>query len=175
MGKQVLLSAGHSNADPGACANGLTESAIAVELRNLVAGLLRSAGVDVVTDGVGSENQPLSQVIKMIAGKTLAIEIHCNAAANPSATGVECISLPGSKMIAKRLAAVTAGALGLKMRGDAGWIDQSQSARGKLAFVQNGGLILEVMFISNQADSAAYQSRKTVLARALAETINGVL
>jgi len=173
--KQVFISAGHSNSDPGATANGTTEAALAVELRDMLAARLRAIGVDVVEDGIDGQNLPLSTAVKMIAGKVLAVELHFNAAANPAATGVECISLPAKKVAAQRLAAVTAGTLGLKLRGASGWIDQSQSARGKLAFVQDGGLILEVCFISNPADLKAYRARLVALVNALAETIKGLI
>jgi len=172
---QVFISAGHHDADPGATSNGATEAGLALELRDLLAAKLRSFGLDVVEDGVDGQNLPLSTAVKMIAGKVLAVELHFNAVANPAATGVECISLPANKVASQRLAAVTAGVLGLKTRGASGLIDQSQSARGKLAFVQNGGLILEVCFISNPADFVMYQKRKDVLAASLAETIKGIV
>ena len=171
---EIFISAGHSNQDPGATAGNVTEAGLALELRDLLADKLRAIGCDVVEDGADGENLPLSAAIKMIAGKTLAVEIHFNASANPAATGVECISLPVHRAASQRLAAVTAGVLGLKVRGVAGWIDQSQSARGKLGFVSAGGLILEVCFISNPSDLAAYQKRKHKLAATLAETIKGI-
>jgi len=61
------------------------------------------------------------------------------------------------------------------LRGDAGWIDQSKSQHSKLAFVQSGGLIIEVCFISNLSDLSAYQKRKDVLAQVLAETVKGIV
>lgn len=168
---KVLLSAGHSNVDPGATKNGYTESAIAVEMRNLVASLLRSRGVEVVTDGNGLDNLPLSDAIKLIAGKHIAVELHCNSVDNVQANGVECIALPANKIMAQRLASVTAGVLGVKLRGDGGYIGQEQSARGTLGFVKHGGFILELFFLSNAVELDRYQRRKAVLAQALADTI----
>lgn len=169
--KPVFISAGHSNTDSGATANGVTEAALAVELRDLLAARLRALGFDVAEDGADGQNLPLVESVKLIAGKSISVEIHFNAVANPAATGVECISLPVGKVAAQALAAATASTLGLKLRGVSGWIDQSQSARGKLAFVAAGGMILEVAFISNQSDLKAYQSRKMALVNALAETM----
>jgi len=77
--KTIFISAGHDNKAPGAVANGVIEANLAVELRNAVAGHLMLSGFDVVKDGTGSENLPLSVAVKMIAGKALAIEIHFNA------------------------------------------------------------------------------------------------
>ena len=168
---KILVSAGHSDQDPGATANGATEAALAVELRDLLAARLRALGTTVEEDGADGRNLPLSAAVKMIAGKVLAVELHFNASSNPAATGVECIGLKQSKRMAQVLASVTASTLGLKLRGDQGWIDQTLSHRGKLAFVEAGGLILEVAFISNPSDLSAYQSRKLALVNALAETI----
>ena len=60
------------------------------------------------------------------------------------------------------------------VRGDRGWIDQSQSARGKLGYVSAGGLILEVFFISNPAEMAVYQARKWLVAQAIADVLQEV-
>ena len=93
-----VVTAGHSNTDPGAVANGHKESDIACDMRNMIASKLRALGHKVFTDGDGKENQPLSQAIKLVSNG-LAIEIHCNAASNPAASGVECISLPKHKAL----------------------------------------------------------------------------
>ena len=79
-----VVTAGHSNTDPGAVANGHKESDIACDMRNMIASKLRALGHKVFTDGEGKENQPLSKAIKLV-GNGLAIEIHCNAASNPAA------------------------------------------------------------------------------------------
>jgi len=171
----ILISAGHSNTALGAIANGVVEATLATELRNTLAGHLTLAGFDVVKDGIGSENLPLSSAVKMIAGKSLAIEIHFNAVVDPSANGVECISLPKQKTVSQKLAATTALTLGLKLRGDKGWIDQSKSQHSKLAFVQSGGMILEVCFISNKSDLESYQKHRDILAQTLAETIKSLV
>ena len=59
-------------------------------------------------------------------------------------------------------------------RCDGGWIDQSQSARGKLGYVNAGGLILEVFFISNPTEMAVYQARKWLVAQAIADVLREV-
>lgn len=169
----ILLSAGHSNSDPGAVAGNRHEAAIAVEFRNIVAGKLRASGVDVKTDGVGTENLPLVEAIRMARSAQLAVEFHCNAAANPAARGVECISLPDKRDLSQRLSAAIASVLGAPVRGDAGWIDQSKSARGKLGFVQAGGIIVELFFLSNPAELAAYDAKKWLVAQAVADVLRG--
>ena len=174
MNKPIVLTAGHSDFDPGAVGNGQTEAGIARELRNIVAGKLRGMGERVITDGEPASNKPLRDAIALIPQGRVAVEIHCNAAANPAAGGVECISLPKDKVLSQRLSRAVARVLELRVRGDGGWIDQSKSARGKLGYVSAGGLILEVFFISNPAEMAVYQARKWLVAQAIADVLGDV-
>ena len=62
-------------------------------------------------------------------------------------------------------------ALGLGLRGDKGWIDQSQSARGRLCYVSAGGIIVELFFLSNPNDYAAWQAKKTRAIEPLADVL----
>lgn len=174
MAKPIVLTAGHSDIDPGAVGNGQTEANIARELRNIVAGKLRGMGERVITDGEPASNKPLRDAIALIPQGRVAVELHCNAASSPAAGGVETIALPRDKALAQRLSAAVARVLGIRVRGDRGWIDQSQSARGKLGYVSAGGLILEVFFISNPAEMAVYQARKWLVAQAIADVLGDV-
>ncbi len=168
---KILISAGHGAADPGACAHGHTEAAIALEMRDLVATRLLEMHHTVLTDGGKGENLPLRQSLTLVKGTDLAVELHCNAAANAHATGVEVIAPPARKVVAQRIARAIAAETGPKLRGEAGWIDQSQSQHAKLAFVQAGGLIVELVFISNAADLKAFFAAKERVAMALAGAI----
>ena len=60
-----IISAGHSDKDPGAVASGVTEASIVVELRDLVADALRVDGHTVFTDGSDHINQPLREALKL--------------------------------------------------------------------------------------------------------------
>ena len=171
MKKPIVLTAGHSDFDPGAVGNGQTEASIARELRNIVASKLRGMGERVITDGEPASNKPLRNAIALIPQGRVAVELHCNAAANPAAGGVECISLPKDKVLSQRLSRAVARVLELRVRGDGGWIDQGQSARGRLGYVNAGGLILEVFFISNPDEMAIYQARKWLVAQAIADVL----
>ena len=161
-----VVTAGHSNTDPGAVANGRKEADIACDMRNMIASKLRALGHKVFTDGDGKENQPLSKAIKLVSNG-LAIEIHCNAASNPAATGVECISLPKRKELCQRLSNAIAATTKDNVRGDNGWIDQSKSARGKLGFVEAGGIIVELFFLSNKGALERYKEVKWLVASAI--------
>ena len=171
---EFVITAGHSDVDPGAVGNGQTEAGIARELRNIVASKLRAMGHRVITDGEPASNKPLRDAIALIPQGRVAVELHCNAAASPAAGGVECISLPKDKLLSQRLSRAVARVLELRVRGDGGWIDQSQSARGKLGYVNAGGLILEVFFISNPAEMTLYQARKWLVAQAIADVLQEV-
>lgn len=167
----ILISAGHSDKDPGAVAGGVTEEGYAQELRNLISEHLAAMSIPHCMDGRSDVNLPLTEAIKLAKGSDIAVEIHCNASTNPAATGIECISLPPRKAFAQKLAAVASSTLRLRLRGEGGWIDQSKSQHTRLGFVEAGGLILEVVFLSNSLDLAAMQTYKNLLARNIAEVI----
>jgi len=137
----VTVTAGHSNVDPGAVSGKFKEAELVTNFRNAVAYYLKSSGISIKTDGVGTTNNPLASAIKLIKGSSVAVEFHLNAAGSGQANGIETIALPKDKKLAQDLSKAVAAALGSRLRGNEGWIDQSQSARGKLGFISNGGLI----------------------------------
>lgn len=167
----ATITAGHSNSDPGAVNGKIKEADLVVNFRNAVTHYLREAGLQVKTDGTGTKNDPLSAAVKLIQGSSVAVEFHMNAAASKQANGIETIALPKDKKLAQDLSKAVADALGSRLRGDNGWIDQSKSARGRLAYVNAGGLIVELGFISNEAELAAYQARYWIAAKAVAKVL----
>ena len=164
----VTVTAGHSNKDPGAVNGKFKEAELVSQFRNAVAYHLREAGIQYKTDGVGILNQDLNAAIKLIKGSSVAVEFHMNAATSKQANGVETIALPKDKKLAQDLSKAVASALGSRLRGDNGWIDQSQSARGKLGFISNGGLIVELGFISNEEELFQFNARYWSAAKAVA-------
>ena len=83
MSKIIVLTAGHSNTDPGAVNGSDREADIAQDIRNIVASILRDDyGLTVRTDGEGKGNLPLREAVKLIRGSDVAIEFHTNAAAS---------------------------------------------------------------------------------------------
>ena len=167
----VTITAGHSNTDPGAVNGKIKESELVTNFRNAVVHYLREAGITTRTDGTGTQNDPLSAALKVIKGSSVAVEFHMNAAASKQANGIETIALPRDKKLAQDLSAAVATALGSRLRGDNGWIDQSKSARGSLAYINAGGLIVELGFISNEAELAAFQARYWIAAKAVAKVL----
>ena len=164
----VTVTAGHSNKDPGAVNGKFNEADLAAKFRNAVAHYLREAGIQYKTDGVGTLNQDLNAAIKLIKGSSVAVEFHMNAATSKQANGIETIALPKDKKLAQELSKAVADVFGSRLRGDNGWIDQSQSARGKLGFISNGGLIVELGFISNEAELAQFNAKYRTAAKAVA-------
>ena len=171
MTRPYTVTAGHGGSDPGAVADGMTERDLMTELRDIVAHKLRAAGHTVRTDGGWRKNLPLPYALTLVAGSAAAIELHTNAHSNQMASGVEVVSLPAQRLLSQRLARGIADVLEIPLRGAAGWIDQTQTARGRLGYVRAGGLVVEVFFLSNPTDRARYIDRKWMVASAIAKAL----
>lgn len=167
MRKTIFISAGHSDTDPGAVAQGRREADIAVEFRNLIAFYLMRDGVPHELDGHGTANLPLAETVKRSSLYDIAIEIHCNAGP-PLATGVECLAGQDDIPLAAQLSRAIAQNLAIRDRG-AKPEDSGQHTR--LAFVRAGGIIVELFFLTNRADLTAYYNRKWLAARPVAEVL----
>lgn len=167
------ITAGHGGSDPGAIAMDrvTTEAALMVELRDIVTYKLRQLGHQVRNDGGWRKNLPLPYALTLVPGSRVALELHTNAHESSSATGVEVVSMPAHRELARSIARRIAHVLELRVRGAGGWIDQTQTARGRLGFVRAGGLVVETFFISNPADLAVYQQRKWLVASAIVAAI----
>lgn len=165
--RSILLSAGHSNTDPGAVAQGRREADIAVEFRNLVSFYLMRDGIPHDTDGKGTDNYPLGTSVRLAALHDIAVEFHCNAGP-ASATGVEVLAAPGDMGLASRLSSAIAVSLGIRNRGAK---PEGSGQHSRLAFVRAGGLVVELFFLTSRADLKAYYDRKWLAARAVAQVL----
>lgn len=173
MARTILVSAGHSTVpprDPGAVGNGYVEAELAVELRDMVARILKNSGVNVITDGADGKNEPLRKAIALAKTADVAVEIHWNAS-NGAGHGIECLAKPKYKAISKKLAGAVAAATGLKLRGESGWKADNSGQHKSLGFCNAGGVILEVCFIDNKNDMTTYQRNKSMVAHKLAEVL----
>lgn len=168
---KITLAAGHGGSDPGAVRGALVERDLMTQLRDITTVKLRSEGHTVRTDGERGVNLPLIKALTLILGSDIAVELHLNAFEDPRARGVEVVARPHEKAWAQRIARGISEVLDTPLRGAGGWIDQSATARGKLAWVRGGGLLVEVCFISNPRDMEAYLAKYWLVASALAETI----
>lgn len=166
--KTIFLSAGHSAADPGAVGNGLKEASIAVEVRNLVDQALLRLGIAATLDARGQGNLPLKDAITQAKKFQIAIEFHCNASDKPAATGVETLSSPKNMAFGEALCTSIAKSLGIRSRGAK---PEDSGQHHRLGFVQAGGIIVELFFISNPNDVQAYTKNKETMARGIANEI----
>lgn len=171
---KFTVTAGHGAGDPGAvAADGTTEAALMTELRDIVASKLRALGHTVKTDGARWQNLPLVHALTLVPGADVAIELHMNAATSTTARGVEVVSLPTQRELARTIARRIAHVLETPVRGGGGWIDQAQTARGRLGFVRLGGLVVEVGFISNPEELHKVRTRLWVVASAIVAALTG--
>ena len=171
MGNIITITAGHSNTDPGAC-NGLhREADKAQDMRNIVAYYLKQAGVEFRVDGEGKGNLPLNKAIALIKGSKLAVEFHCNASSNKTARGVEALSQLKDKAISQKLCQAVADVMGIPLRGERGWKPENSGQHSRLGYVANGGVILELFFISNDTELATWEERKWLVGKAVATVL----
>lgn len=171
--KKILVSAGHSTVPPrdsGAVANGYTESYLTLELRDMVADLLRARGFEVLEDGKDGVNEPLTKAISLAKQADIAIEFHFNAGP-PSATGVEVLAAPKHKALAQKIAGAIAAATNLSTRGDKGFKPENSGQHSRLGFVRAGGLIVEVCFITSKTDMNLYTANKAKVAEKVADVL----
>lgn len=166
--KSVFLSAGHGGTDPGAVAQGRREADIGTEFRNMVAFYLQRAVVPHELDGDGQTNLPLREAIARAKRHPIAVEFHCNAAASPAATGCETLSAAKDSGLGAKICAALATSLQIKNRGAK---PENSGQHSRLGFVQAGGIIVELFFITSPDDLAAYDARKWLAARAVAQVL----
>lgn len=166
--KTLVVSAGHGASDPGAVAHGYTEADICTEFRNLVSDALADLGIRHLTDGDGAENWPLRQAVKLAAEAAIAVEFHCNAA-SPAATGVETLSRGRHHRLGSALCYAIADVLGIPSRGAKA---EGAGQHSRLAWVSDGdGILVELFFLTNKQDLAAYLAGKRGLAQAVAKVL----
>ena len=177
MAKTILLSAGHSDSDPGVTtvlkdSRGvpvvIREEDIGTDMRNMVGFYLGAAGIAYRMDGAGKENLPLTTAAKIARTVNIALEFHTNGVVNPAATGAEVLAGPKDMKLAARVSAAIADALGIRDRGAK---PENAGHHSKLAFVGAGGLIVELFFLSNPDDLARWNARKWLVARAVADIL----
>lgn len=169
-----FISSGHCavkgpNYDPGAPGvNNRWEAVETVKVRNRVVEILGEA----ITDADG---ESLSQYLKRIkpGSGSVVVEFHFNAGV-PEATGTETlIEIDGDKMdkaCAKELTDATARILGIKNRGVK---TEADTRHKRLALMKEEGIIclVEICFISNAKDMAAYDLHFEELCQAYAGII----
>ena len=171
--KTILLSAGHSNSDPGAVGtwqgSRITEAEIVLDLRNRITAIMAMRGYDVRTDGKEDQNLPLAEAIKLAQQVDVAVELHCNAFHLPTATGVEVLTGGNHQGLSDRLTGVISSVLGIPNRGVK---PENSGQHSRLGFISRGdGIIVELLFITNQRDLTQYHDNIDRLADKIADVL----
>lgn len=177
--KIVCVTAGHSNTgkiDSGAVTTVVgklvKEADLAVKLRNAILHYLQQdKSITTRCDGYSTVNLELKEAIKLIKGSDVAVEIHFNSSTNKTANGVECIALPKDKTLAQNLSKAVTKVTGSRLRGTEGFITQEDSERGKLGYVNAGGCILEVSFLSNDQELETFNQKYWLIAKSVSEVL----
>lgn len=167
----IVITAGHSNTDPGAVNGQMREADFCADMRNYVAFYLRNWGFNVVTDGEGRTNAPLAQAVHLARKADLAVEFHLNASTNKTVKGIEVLSRDKHKKISQAIAKAINSVTGSPLRGEEGWKPEDAGQHRRLAFVSAGGIIVELEFISNFNRMKTLTETRWVVAKAIAEVI----
>lgn len=169
----IFLFAGHNlKSDPGAVAGNRTEARETVSLRKEVAFQLKQLQANFVTD---NDSDDLRQTLaKANTGSgSVVLDLHFNAGP-ASATGVEVLvgddATSADMAFAKAVLNATTSALGLRNRGIK---KEGETPRKRLGVMREQGRVclLEVCFISNPLDMAAFDKNKVNLAVELARIL----
>ena len=165
----IFLFAGHSNVDPGATgANGRIEAVEAKKLRGAIRKYITSPYSVVMDDDRDSLSTVLEKA-KTGAG-SVVLDLHFNAAGS-GATGVEVLvgddAQANDLALARDVLDVVVKATGLRSRGIK---REGETPRKRLGVMRESGAVclLEVCFISNPSDMAAYDAAIDTIARNLA-------
>lgn len=177
----LFISAGHCNVkgktfDPGALGiDGRTEADETVKMRDAVVARLRKMGQKVITD---LNTESLGQYLSRIRSGTGSVvcEFHFNAF-NGKATGIEVLVQQDADKLdlacAKELAWGMREIMGLSLRGT-GVKKESESQHRRLALMRESGIVVlvEICFIDNPSDMAAYDQNFDELASMFAGVLS---
>ena len=180
--RTLFISAGHSTkvgSDRGASGNGLIEGVVVSDFRKLLVKELKAIGVPVIVDGDHTVlAETLAWLRRFVNAKSVAIEIHTNAASSGAATGAEVI-IPDNPSafettFATGFSAIISEVLGIRNRGVK---QEKHTARKRLGFMRIPceNILPELFFISNPFDCKAYEANKEELAKRSAAYIKGYL
>lgn len=193
-----IISSGHTNVagkDRGASSpDGLyVEGNLTVEAKNLLVHFMKQAAdrenIDITPYLlVDRDDTALADTLKFLKGRTkpddILIDIHWNAA-NGKARGTEVI-VPENPTateieIADRISDIFGNTLGTPERGVLGKADgvktENESKRGKLGWMRLVGhnILIEVEFIDNPIAMIAYEAKKSMCWKLVADYLVGLL
>jgi len=166
---KIFLNAGHGGTDPGACSkNGTKEAEITAKVVSILEERLKKNYYPVETYQQKKEYFEISKK-ENSSGATCFISIHCNAAANPSAHGVETLYCSTSTK-GKQLAQIMQDELikatkltnrGIKARSDLHVLNRTKAP----------AILIELAFISNPIEEKLLKEQPEIFANAIWEAI----
>jgi len=176
MGR-VILSAGHGGyengtQDPGTIAGGTTEAQEMIRLRDAMVSELRSRRVSVlsVPDDL-SQQQTIEWINTRARTGDVALEVHANAAPNPTAKGASVYHIANNATRASDADQLLRALITyLPVVSSRGAQPDSNGGVGRLAFCREiavPSLLVEVGFLTNPDDRALIQNRREDLATGL--------
>ena len=128
--RKVFIGVGHGGSDPGACANGLRECDVNLEMALAMKAELERHGVTVGISRVKDENDRLAEEIRECNAfaPDLAVEVHNNAGGGD---GFECY-VNGRNQVARQLAEyieaevklIGQNSRGVKVSTSLGWVNK---------------------------------------------------
>lgn len=178
----VLIDPGHGGHDPGAvAADGTREADIALSVGRMVNGILQALGCNAQMTRIGDTYPTLGDRCKI--ERTLApdcfISLHCNAAYNRDANGVEVWTSPGDTAadpLAREIyVALQRSFPSRRFRSD--YSDGDPDREGKLYVLQHTrcpAVLVEMGFISNDEEFRWLQDVENQRRIALA-VVDGVM
>ena len=166
---KIVIDPGHSGpVEPGACAVGVRECDVVLAIATLLANQLDEQGYEVLltrTGDIATDKLAFRAELANANGADVFISIHANSVDNPSAHGTEVYYYPGSvqgKLLAACLQARLVAELGTMNRG------VKEANFQVLRETDCPAALVEVAFISNEAERSLLTSYAGQLAAALA-------
>lgn len=174
--RNIFLTAGHRGGTTGANAGKYHEAELAIQLRNDITAKLHNMGIVVVND---NDTESLSAVVadinKRCNNRDICIDIHFNAFVNASANGTEVLIQDSptneEQELSEDILHATCSTLGTHNRGVKREGRSQYKRLAMLSGVKCNSVLLEVCFISCDADMARYESRYNLLVDKLTDVI----
>ena len=167
---KILINAGHGGKDCGAVGpTGLKEAHVNLNVALLVQSYLKGRGIESV---VFQQEKSLNEVISTVnkGGFDIGISIHCNAATDRKANGVETLYYPTSKTgkaladcIQKKLIEKTdLKDRGIKARSDLGFLKRTKCPC----------VLVECAFISNEKEEQILKHNYSIFAQGIVKGLD---
>jgi len=163
-GIQICIDAGHGGKDPGACANGLKEKDITLLMCRALGKEFVKRGYDVHYTRAIDEYIALTERARIAnsVGAKIFISIHCNSAANASASGFEIWTTKGhsiADLLATDIFKAYSSLVGGKTRQDNSDGDPDKENNWTVISASTmPAVLIEAQFISNADDASRLAS-----------------